>query len=110
MKRYIRASEIPTDVLNQAVYHAKSSGDRGTIIDLDNHLMVIPFSSGTTKEDLFEEGMLGDWFIQNGFKVDTEVRDFEYSTKGTFNPRSMTRYNAGNKRYLKNRVVLTITW
>lgn len=113
MKRYIKASEIPFDIIRQAEEQARSSGDsKGTIIDIPNHKIVIVFGAGVSDEsDLFDPEIgLGTWFIQNGFNVDTEVRDVEYLTKGTFNARAMRRENAGNRRVLKNRLVMTITW
>lgn len=115
MKRYIMASEIPNDIINQAVYHAESSGDkRGTTIDIPNHKIVIVFGTGTTEDDLDElfakDIGLGDWFIQNGFDVSVETKDVEYLTKGTFNARAMRRDNAGNRRCLRNRLVMTVTW
>ena len=112
MKRYIKASEIPNDVMQQAIYHAESSGDkRGTVIDIPNHKIVITFGAGITGENLFDTDIgLGDWFIKNGFDVSVETKDVEYLTKGTLNTRAMRRENAGNKRWLKNRLVMTITW
>lgn len=112
MKRYIRASEISKDIMDQAVYHAESSGDsRGTVIDIPNHKIVIVFGSGITKDGLFDPEIgLGTWFVNNGFNVETEVKDVEYLTKGALNTRAMRRENAGNKRVLRNRVVMTITW
>ena len=112
MKRYIRATTISKDILDQAVYHAKSSGDsRGTVIDVPNHKIILVFGAGIDREDLFDSEIgLGTWFIQNGFNVETEVKDVEYLTKGTLNTRAMRREGVGNKRVLRNRVVMTITW
>ena len=54
--------------------------------------------------------VLADWYIDHGFNVDIEVKDVDYITKGSLNYRSMTLENAGNKRTLRNRTVMTITW
>lgn len=111
MKRYIKTSEIPFDIIHQAEEQARSSGDsKGTIIDIPNHTIVIVFGLGVTEEMLREPGMLADWYIDHGFNVDIEVKDVDYITKGTLNYRSMTLENAGNKRTLRNRTVMTVTW
>ena len=113
MKRYIRASEISNDILKQAIEHAESSGDsRGTVIDVPNHRIVIVFGAGITKDNgVFDPEIgLGTWFIEHGFNVDAEVKDVEYLTKGTLNTRAMRRENVGNRRVLRNRLVMTITW
>ena len=112
MKLYIRASQISNDIINQAIYHAESSGDsRGTIIDIPNRKIVLVFGAGVDEDGLFDPEIgLGTWFTNNGFNVETEVKDVEYVTKGTLNTRAMRREGAGNKRVLRNRLVMTITW
>ena len=107
MKQYIRSTTISDSVLNQAVDFAR--GFKGNTVDLYNHLIVIPFESGATVDDLMSDGMLGAWFQDNGFDISFEVKDVQYITKGTFNPRSMTKY-AGKVAYLRNRLVMTATW
>ena len=105
MKRYIRSNTISDAILQQAITFAK--GIKGSTVDLDNHIITIPFSS--TEQELMEDGMLGSWFKNNGFDISFERRDVEYQTKGSFNTRSMTKYS-GHTAILRNRLVMTATW
>lgn len=109
MRRLIISSTYisPAD-LKTAVELVKSNSYAK--IDLQNHIIVYPCSAGISEQDLLDEGMLGKWFIDHGFNVEFDVRDYEYKTKGTFNVRSMRKEGAGNTRYLRNRTVMTITW
>ena len=107
MKRYIKCAEIPKSTLLQAIDFAE--GFKGSVVDLENHTIMIPFYSSSTESELMSEGMLGRWFADNGFDVSFEKRDVEYTTKGDFNARSMTRYR-GRTAYLRNRLVMTATW
>ena len=107
MKRYIRCTEVSQSILQQAAEFAE--GFKGSVVDLENHTIMIPFYSSSTESDLMSEGMLGRWFADNGFDVSFERRDVEYTTKGDFNVRSMTKYK-GKTAYLRNRLVMTATW
>ena len=107
MKKYIRPVTISDATLQQAIDFA--NGFKGSVVDLDNHIIEIPFSKDATKEELMEEGMLGVWFQRAGFTVSFDNKDVEYQTKGTFNPRSMTKYS-GHTATLRNRLVMTATW
>ena len=107
MKRYIKSSGISTSVLDQAVKFAE--GFKGATIDVDNHLIVIPFSSNSSEDELMSEGMLGKWYVDHGFDISFNRGDLEYQTKGEFNSRSMTKYR-GHKANLRNRLIATITW
>ena len=109
MKRYIiSSSDISNATLQQAIKLVKCF--KHTDYDLDNHCIVVPLTPGIEESDLMQEGMLGKWFTDNGFDISFDTGDFEYTTKGTFNSRSMTKEGAGNKRYLRNRLIMTITW
>jgi len=109
MKRYIRSSgDISYTLLKQAMDMVKCFDH--TEYDIDNHRIVVPLSPGTTKDDIMQEGMLGSWFVDHGFELSFTTGDFEYLTKGTLNTRAMRREGAGNKRYLRNRTIMTITW
>lgn len=109
MKRYIRSSgDVSYTLLNQAMDMVKCFDH--TEYDIDNHRIVVPLSPGTTQDDIMQEGMLGAWLVDNGFDLSFTTGDFEYLTKGTFNTRAMRRESAGNKRYLRNRTIMTITW
>ena len=99
---------LEADILKRAFEYA-GGGDKGTTIDRENQVITYVCCKGATQRMLTEEGMLGDWFIKNGFNVDFEVRDVEYVTKGTFDYHSVTNYR-GHKAYLRNRTVMTITW
>lgn len=109
MKRYIRAADIPDDVVNHARDLLESRADKGSTIDIPNHRMEIVWFKGATESGLMEEGMMGDWLKQHGFDLSFEIKDVEYTTKGTFNPRSMSKYR-GHTAYLRNRLVMTVTW
>jgi hypothetical protein len=109
MKRLISSSTYisPAD-LKTAVELVKSNNYAK--IDLQNHIIVYPCSTGISEQDMLDEGMLGSWFVEHGFNVEFDVRDYEYKTKGTFNVHSMRKEGAGNTRYLRNRTVMKITW
>lgn len=107
MKRYIKSSTISDDILNQVVNFVE--GFKGSTVDLSNHVIMIPFRSDATIDEIMSEGMLGDWFVSNGFDVSFEVKDVQYITKGEFNARSMTKYK-GRVAYLRDRLVMTVTW
>lgn len=107
MKRYIKSSTISKSIVDQAVEFAE--GFKGSTVDLDNHIITIPFGSDSTVDFVMDDGMLGKWFEDNGFDISFEKRDVEYMTKGEFNPRSMTKYK-GRTAYLRNRLVMTATW
>lgn len=107
MKRYIRCTEIPQSILQQAIEFAE--GFKGSTVDLANHRITIPFGSDSTVDFLMDDGMLGRWFADNGFDISFEKRDVEYTTKGDFNVRSMIKYK-GRTAYLRNRLVMTATW
>ena len=99
--------EISKDVLNQAIEFAEQTPH--SEIDLPNKTLRMIFDSKSTADDLMEPGMLGDWFVKNGFNVDFEKRDVEYTTKDrwvNYWKGSIT----GHKAYLRNRLVMTITW
>lgn len=97
-------------VLELAIKYA--SNFKGSFADTENHIITVPFSAGRTKDDipeLMQSGSLCNWYIENGFNLSFEVRDVEYTTKPTFNTRSMTSYR-GHTAFLRNRLVATITW
>lgn len=99
---------ISNEILIQAFNHAKSF--KGHIIDESNHTIIIPFNKGITEQDVMDDGMIGKWFIDNGFHVSFEIRDFEYTTKDTWiNYKGFTR-SKGHKATLKNRLIATITY
>lgn len=77
--------------------------------DIDNHKIIIPFPSGVTEQDLMEPGMLGEWFKTKGFDISFRKGDMEYQTKGNFNTASM-RKEKGHTAYLRNRLIMTVTW
>lgn len=106
MKKYIRCS-ISNDVLKQAIAFAEDF--KGHNIDLDNHIITIPFSSTSTEELPMSDGMLGRWFQENGFDISFHRGDVEYTTNGNFNVRSM-RKERGRTAYLRNRLIATVTW
>lgn len=109
MKIYVSSSNnISSDLLERAIDMVKCFDH--TEYDIDNHRIVVPLSSGITEDDIMGEGMLGSWLTENGFDVSFTVGDFEYLTKGTLNTRAMRREGVGNKRYLRNRTIMTITW
>lgn len=109
MRRYIRSSHSISDsVIKQAVEFAE--GFKGSRIDIENHVIEIPFSSNSTEADLMSESMLGKWFKDNGFNVSFERKDVEYNTQGTWrNARGWNR-ESGHKAYLRNRLVGIFTW
>jgi hypothetical protein len=98
-----------TEQILKRAFEFAENGDKGTVIDRENRIITLVCCKGATKEMLMEEWGLGYWFIQNGFNVEFEQRDIEYTTKGTFDCHSCTSYR-GHKAYLRNRVVMTITW
>lgn len=107
MKRYIKSSTIPETTLNQAIKFAE--GIKHSTVDLNNHIIIIPFGSTSTEDILMSEGMLGKWFADNGFDIKFSRGDYEYQTQGEFNHRSLTKYK-GHKAFLRNRLIATITW
>ena len=95
-------------ILNKAIYHAEEI--KHSKIDTENHIIEIPFGSSVTKEDLLSEGMLGEWYKNNGFDISFRKGDYEYQTKGNWlNYRARTR-SKGHTAYLRNRLILTVTW
>ena len=98
------------NTIQLAIKHASTF--KGNTIDIENHIITIPFSAGRTEDDineLMESGSLCNWYIENGFNVSFEVRDVEYMTKATVTSRSLI-YNKPRKAFLRNRLVATITW
>lgn len=98
---------VSQQAIDQAIKFA--NGFKGSVVDLNNHTIIIPFSKDSTEEDLMSDGMLGKWFVDNGFDVSFEKKDVEYTTKDKFSTRSMNR-TKGHSAYLRNRLVATITW
>jgi len=109
MKRYIKSTNnISPELLMQT--KDMLSCFKHTNFDIDNHRIVVPLYPGAIEDDLMQEGMLGKWLVDNGFDVSFTTGDYEYLTKGRFNARAMRREGAGDKRYLRNRLIMTITW
>ena len=109
MKRYIRATTIPDDVVKQAISYLEGSGDKGSVFDIPNHRMEIVWYKGATEDKIMEEGCMGDWLRQRGFNLSFEVKDVPYTTKPTYDAHSATNYR-GHTAYLRNRLVMTVTW
>ena len=105
------AGEVTQQDIEQAIKFAESDkGHTHPLIDLENRIIKIPFGSSTTEADLMSEGMLGDWFKNHGFNVSFEKGDYEYTTQGEWiNRRAWTR-TAPKKAYLRNRLIMVITW
>ena len=99
--------EMSGEILWQAYTHVKPL--KGATFDDKNHKIVIPFPKGTTEEELMSDGMLGKWFVDNGFDISFETGDYEYTTKGEFNTRSMIKYK-GRQAFLRDRLIATVTW
>ena len=114
MKRYIRATTIPDDVVKQARDYLEGSGDKGSIIDIPNHRMEIVWYKGATEDKIMEEGCMGDWLKQRGFNLSFEVKDVPYTTQSR--TREGCRFGAlgsnipAHTAYLRNRLVMTVTW
>ena len=105
--KIIKENHIPENIIRKAVeFVEKLKGSTG---DLDNHVITIVFPSGVTKEEIMQEGMLGNWFVKNGFNVSCEVKDVEYMTKGDTDWKRLYKAK-GNKAWLRNRTVATVTW
>ena len=109
MKRYIRASVTNTS-LQEMIQFAK--GFKGYTIDLDKHIITIPFSPYTEVEDLQGRPYGFIPFAEdNGFTVTFETRDVPYMTK---QPWSRSLFddvrNKSHVAYLRNRLVATVTW
>ena len=101
-----------TKISNEVLYKAYAfvKGFKGSQIDVENNIFVFAFDKGVTEEDVMADGMLGKWFVDNGFNVSFEVRDFAYDTKGGWiNYRGAVK-GSGRVAYLRNRLVATITW
>ena len=109
MKRWIHAaSEITPQVLSEVEDQIKSL--RGSYIDRDNHVVVVPFPKGFTEEEVMQEGMLGDWFVKKGFQASFEQGDHEYITQPEWiNYRGSVR-SKGHKAYLRDRLIGKFTW
>ena len=112
--KLLKESVTESDIA-YAVEWAKTAYKKSKI-DLDNKKIVIPLS-GIPKGESFEEiedeimseGYIGHKLEEMGFNVSLSLGDFEYTTNGEFNPRSMIKYK-GHKSYLRNRVIMTVTW
>lgn len=62
------------------------------------------------ESDIMDDGMIGSWLVEHGFEVSFEKGDWEYTTNPTvINSRGMYSQK-GHKAYLRNRVIMTITW
>jgi len=113
MKRYVRTNTIPDDIIKTAIAYA-DNGDKGTIVDKVNHRIEFVCCKGASESLLMTEGMLGDWYVKNGFNVSFEIKDVPYDTKARL--RSGCRFGAlgsnvpSHTAYLRNRTVMTITW
>lgn len=108
MKRYIRATTISNDILKQAIQFAE--GFKCCKIDRDNHIIIIPLDANMSYETFMKPGMIGDWFLQNGFDIEWSHGDVEYTTQPEWrNSRGWNR-DSGHKAYLRNRDIATITW
>ena len=113
MKRWIHAStEISAEILWKAQEFAKRF--KGAKVDLENNEIVIPFdknaTENATEDEIFNELGLGTWFKDNGFDVQLERKDVEYTTKGEWlNYRGWQR-SKGHPAMLRDRLVLTARW
>ena len=108
MKRWIHAAVESDDVIQKAVDFA--SDFKGSQVDLQNHVIIIPFSPGISEEFVMEPGMLGRWFADNGFNVEFSKGDVEYTTKPEWtNYRGLER-SKGHKAFLRNRLIGKFTW
>lgn len=68
------------------------------VIDIENNKMVLPMPKGITEAEMMEDGMMGKWFADNGFTISFKICDFAYQP----------RYR--HTSYLRNRLVMTVTW
>ena len=100
---------VLTDETLKRAFAFAEGGDKGTTIDKVNRVITYVCDKHVTVSMLMDDEMLGDWFVKNGFKVAFERRDVEYITKGTYDSHSCTSYR-GHKAYLRDRIVMTITW
>ena len=99
---------ITNTVLYQA--YAFAQNHKGFIADMDNKHIEVPFDKGVTEELVMEEGMLGRWFVDNGFSVKFEVKDVAYNTKGSWVNYSGAVRSDGHVAYLRNRLVAIVEW
>ena len=96
------------NTLNEAIDFVKNR--KGVSIDIENKVIVVPFSSDMSEEVLMGKGMIGEWFEQNGFNISFERRDVEYTTKPRWINRKGMSMSDGHKAFLRNRLVMTATW
>ena len=85
----------------------KEKNNPGFFVDKEQKRMEIPFSKGMTEEDIdmiMSGCMKGSWYAEKGFQVDFVTKDVEYMPKA-----SWLNY-CGRKAYLRNRLVMIVTW
>ena len=106
MKIYLKAnSDISKDSLLEAMRFANQY--KRSIIDKSNHIIIVPLNPGSREDDLMNpNGGWGAYLQSLGFNIAIERGDFEYET---FDNRQCGFTNS-NKRYLRNRLIMTITW
>ena len=99
-------------VTSESIVRAQrfAEGFKGSAIDIDNHIIQIPFSSNTKESDLFGPLGTGTDFKNRGFDVSFEKRDVEYMTQGSWISRRGFERSNGKKAYLRNRLVMTLKW
>ena len=109
IKENLKGVKFMADEVLKRAFELAENGDKGTVIDRENRVITLVCCKGATERMLMEEWAIGYWFAVHGFGIRLERRDVEYITKPTFDCHSCTSYR-GHKAYLRDRVVMTITW
>ncbi len=112
MKFYLSEDTNKKEIDQETLWQAQKFAEtfKGHKIDLENHEIVIPFMKGTSESDVMNEIGLGTWFKDNGFDIQLERKDVEYTTKGEWTNYRGWERSKGHPAVLRDRLVLTATW
>lgn len=104
MKRCIKCTTVTNDAIWEAERFANQY--KHSIIDLQNHSIIVPLGTGSRESDLMSPTGWGKYLQNLGFNVSLKRGDFEYETQDN----RSCGFTDFNKRYLRNRLIVSITW
>lgn len=108
MKRCIVAATVSEDSIRELLRYANDF--KQSIIDRDHNKVVIPLDKGMSQENMMSDWGMGTKLVNEGFNVSFEQGDFEYVSKATYYSFGGGLNRVPKKSYLRNRVIMTVTW
>lgn len=88
----------------------ESSFKKQFTYDEQAHQIRVVMPKNAEESDIMDDGMIGSWLVEHDFEVSLERGDWEYMTNTTALNRRAATYQKGHKAYLRNRIIMTITW